>query len=130
MSPKMLDLEVLTWRLAVCRLAPDAEPPPPAMAGEFSAVVRTPQELSVVCLEDAAQEMDEAETGWRAIRVAGELDLGETGVMASLADPLAAAKVGLFAVSTWCTDYLLVKDGDLEKGLAALAEAGHRVLES
>ena len=83
-----------------------------------------------MCMEDAADEIDGAKTGWRCLRVAGKLDLGETGVMSSLADPLAQEKISLFAVSTWDTDYLLVKDGDLEKGLKALAEAGHRVLDS
>lgn len=130
MSRRELDLEVLPWRLAICRLSPESEPPPQALAGEFSAIVRTPQELSVVCMEDAAQEIDGAETGFRCLRVAGELDFGETGVLSSLADPLADEKISLFAVSTWDTDYLLVKDRHLEKALAALAEAGHRVLDS
>lgn len=130
MSPRELDLEVLPWRLAVCRLDPDSEPPPQALAGEFYAISRTPAELSILCMEDSAPEVDDVEKGWRCLRVAAQLDFDEIGVLASLAGPLAAAKISLFAVSTWNTDYLLVKAGDLEDAVEALGAAGHRVLES
>ena len=66
-----------------------------------------------------------ADDGWRALRVAGQLDLTETGVLASLAAPLAEAGVPIFAISTHDTDYLLVKDEKLEDAVAALTAAGH-----
>jgi enamine deaminase RidA (YjgF/YER057c/UK114 family) len=67
------------------------------------------------------------EPGWRALSVAGPLDLGLTGVLASLAAPLAEAGVPLLAIGTHDTDHLLVKAADLDRALAALAAAGHEV---
>lgn len=90
-------------------------------------MTRTADELSLV-LPEAARHPDwQAETGWRAFRVDGTLDFSLTGVLASLADPLAAAAVSLFAISTYDTDYVLVREGDLERAMAALAAAGHTV---
>lgn len=130
MSSRALDLEVLPWRLAVCRLDPGAEPPAQALAGEFYAIARTPDELSVVCMEDSAPDLDEVEKDWSCLRVAAHLEFDEIGVLSSLAEPLAAAEISLFAVSTWNTDYLLVKEDDLEDAVKALADAGHRILTS
>jgi hypothetical protein len=67
------------------------------------------------------------EGGWRALRVAGSLDFSLVGVLAGLLDPLARAGVSVFVLSTFDTDYLLVKGHDLEKALAALRRAGHAV---
>lgn len=100
-------------------------PPPPGAA--FFAVTRTPGELSVVLPEAAVEAGWRAEKGWRCLAVAGPLDFALTGVLASLASPLAAAGVSLFAVSTYDTDYLLVREEDLARAVAALRNAGHRV---
>ena len=67
------------------------------------------------------------EGGWRALRVAGLLDFGLTGVLASLVGPLADAGVPVFALGTFDTDWLLVRAGDLERALDALRAAGHRL---
>src|SRR5262245_53634988 len=102
-----LSLSVLPDRLAVCRLPPEsALPAPPAGAGLWS-VTRTADELSLVLPESACHPDWQAETGWRTFRVDGTLDFSLTGVLASLATPLAAAGVSLFAISTYDTDYVL-----------------------
>ncbi|HKQ57812.1 MAG TPA: ACT domain-containing protein [Candidatus Eisenbacteria bacterium] len=111
-------------RLAICRY--DAGAPFPAWAmhedARFWSVTRTPDELSVVCDEDAVPpSCSRVESGWRALRLAGPIDLAETGVLASLAAPLASASVALFAISTFDTDYLLVREESLERAVAALA---------
>jgi hypothetical protein len=67
------------------------------------------------------------EAGWRALAVQGPLDFGLTGILAALAAPLAAARISIFAVSTYDTDYVLVRDRDLERAVLALREAGHSV---
>jgi len=122
-----LSLTVLPDRLAICRLPPgSAVPAPPAEGGLWS-VTRTADELSVVLPEAARPAEGLAETGWCALRVDGTLDFALTGVLASLAAPLAAAGVSLFAVSTFDTDYLLVRAKDLDTARAALATAGHTV---
>jgi hypothetical protein len=89
-------------------------------------VTRTPSELSIVCREDAVPAGILANRGWRAIAVDGKLDFALTGILASLASPLAAAGVSIFAISTYDTDYVLVKQDTLERAIATLVGAGHR----
>jgi hypothetical protein len=122
----VLSLVLLPDPFAVCRLPADA--PFPAWAkGEFVSITRTADELSVVCREDAVPEGVRREAGWRCLRVDGTLDLALVGVLAALAVPLAEAGVSVFAVSTFDTDYLLLKEANLAKGIEALRAAGHHV---
>jgi hypothetical protein len=124
---RSLRLEIVSGTYAVCRL--DAADPLPAWAasGAFVSVTRTDAELSVVCPEDAVPAGVRAEPGWRCLRVVGPLGFGMTGVLASLAGPLASSGVSIFVVSTYDTDYLMVQDRDLERGQDALERAGHSV---
>jgi hypothetical protein len=122
-----LELVLLKEHLAVCRLPAGADVPGWAVAGEFVSVTRTSDELSVVCGEAEVPEGVQADRGWRALRVAGTLELSLVGVLASLANALAGAGVSLFAVSTFDTDYLLVRGHDLERATAALRADGHAV---
>ena len=113
--------------LAVCRLAPEAPVQAWMWAGPLASVTRTATELSVVCAQEAVPEGVRAETGWRAMSVDGPLDFALTGVLASLAAPLAEAGVPIFVVSTFDTDWLLVKGDWLEDALAALRAKGHEI---
>ncbi len=122
-----LSLSILPDRLAICRLPPESAIPAPPAGGGLWSVTRTADELSVVLPEAESQPDWKTEAGWRALRVDGTLDFALTGILASLATPLAGAGVSLFALSTWDTDYLLVREGDLEKAKAALAADGHTV---
>jgi len=122
-----LALTVLPSTLAVCRLAPDSPVPEWANSGVLSIAARTPDELSLVCADDAVPDGTVAERGWRALQVEGPLPFDMVGVMAALAVPLAQAQVSIFAVSTFLTDYVLVRAGDLLWAIQALRSAGHRV---
>jgi uncharacterized protein len=122
-----LELTVLPETLAVCRLPAGATSPAWLEAEPFASVTRTAVETSVVCRTAAVPPGVRAEAGWRAIRVAGPLDFALIGVLASLLRPLAAARVAVFALSTFDTDYLLVREGALDDAIAALAGAGHRI---
>ena len=122
-----LSLSVLPDRLAICRLPPESAIPEPPAGGGLWSVSRTADELSLVLPESARHPDWRAETGWRTFRVDGTLDFGLTGVMASLADPLAAAGVSLFAISTYDTDYVLVREKDLDRATAAFVAAVHTV---
>lgn len=125
-----MKLTLLPDRLAVCRLAPDGEPPAWAlMGGGFRSLTRTASELSVVCARDAVPEGVACEAGWRIFEVAGPLDFGLTGVLLSIAMPLAEAGISIFAVSTYDTDYVMVREGDVERAVRALEAAGHEVAE-
>lgn len=124
-----LALTVLPSTLAVCRLAPDSPIPGWATGGMLSIAARTPDELSLVCADEAVPDGTIAERGWRALQVDGPLPFDTVGVMAALAVPLAQAEVSIFAVSTFLTDYVLVRAGDLDWAVEALRTAGHRVEE-
>ncbi len=121
-----LTLTLLPQTFAVCRLDP-AEPVPSwAVSGDLFSVTRTPAELSVVCPQASVPEGVQAETDWRCIAVAGPLDFSLTGILASLAEPLAAAGIAIFALSTYETDYLLVKSRQIAYAVEVLSQAGHR----
>jgi hypothetical protein len=122
-----LDLTLLSDVLAVCRL-PAGSAAPRWLDGEaFASVTRTPDETSVVCRAAVVPDGVRAEAGWRALRVAGPLDFALVGVLRSLLAPLADAGVSVFALSTFDTDYVLVREAALDAALAALARGGHRV---
>jgi hypothetical protein len=116
-------LELVEGEYSVCRLAVGAPVPL-----RFFSLTRTAEELSVVCFAGEEPEGSRVEGGWRCFRVAGTLDFALTGVLSSIAAPLAAAGVSLFAVSTFDTDYVLVKD--LEAAKRALEAEGHELLAS
>lgn len=122
-----IPLSVLRVRLAVCRLPAEAAWPDWAMEGTLLALVRTPQEVSIVCEERYVPPEVKAERGWRALRVEGPLDFSLVGILASITAPLAAAGVSIFALSTFDTDYVLVKETSLEKTRQALELAGLQV---
>jgi hypothetical protein len=127
-------LRVVEGEYAVCRLAADTDAPsvPPCGTG-FWSLTEVGEERSLVCLEDLAPQ-DGAGTavvpGWRILEVAGPLDLAMTGVLASLAAPLADAGVPIFAIATHDTDWILVPGAQLDAALAALRAAGHETVTS
>ncbi|MEL7061493.1 MAG: ACT domain-containing protein, partial [Acidobacteriota bacterium] len=120
-----LRLTVLADTLAICRLDADARIPRWARQSDFLTISRTPEELSVVCIDEDAPESVRCQRGWRAIRVVGTLDLSLIGVLAALAGPLADARIGVFSISTFDTDYLLVRAARLDDAIAVLENAGH-----
>jgi hypothetical protein len=112
---------------AICRLGADSEISPWMTTGPFYSITVTVDELSVVCSQDAVPEGVACERGWRSLRVAGTIPLSAVGVLAALITPLAAEAISIFAVSTFDTDYLLVKEQDYEKAVSILQSAGHSV---
>lgn len=125
-----LSISVLAERFLVCQLPPESPVPAWALQRTFFSVVRTDDELSIVADEDTAiPEKAACERGWRALKIEGKLDFALTGVLASVLDPLAAAKIGIFAISTFNTDYVLVKQEALAPAVAVLRAAGHTVSE-
>ncbi len=123
-----VDLTVLDGELAVVRLAAGAAVPDRLRPGAgMLAVTATANETSIICDPESAPAGAELSPGWRALVVDGVLDHGLTGVLASIAVPLAAAAVPIFAVSTFDTDYVLVPQSQLDDAVAALRAAGHRL---
>ncbi len=123
-----LGLSLLAGHMSVCRLGSTTKVPDWAISGGFFSVTRTDDELSVVCPEEVVPEDVRSEGGWRALKLEGPFEFSEVGVLASVAAPLAEAEVGIFAVSTFDTDYVLVKREQLQSAVAALRGRGHEVL--
>jgi hypothetical protein len=120
-------LHTLDELYAIVRLEPDAELPEWVHGGHFWSATRSESELSIVCCEEDVPTDASAERGWCALELAGPLDFSLTGVVAALVTPLAEAEVPIFVISTFETDYLFVRERDLERSVDALAEAGHSV---
>ena len=120
-------LQILAGHFSVVQLPPGSAVPEWARGEELWALVRTPQEVSVVCEEAGVPQGIRAERGWRALRVEGPLDFSLVGVLSAIASPLAQAGVSLFAISTFATDYILVKGSTLFQAVEALRNAGHIV---
>ena len=114
-------------RFAIAQLAADAPVPDWATEGAFSCVARTPEELSVIVSETFVPDDVRAERDWACVAVVGPLPFETTGIMAGLAQTLAEAEVPILTLSTFHTDYLLVRSGELERSLDALRAAGHEV---
>jgi hypothetical protein len=114
--------------LTVCRLPADAVLPAWAQGDAFLVVVRTTDELSIVCWAEGVPANITAEPGWRAFKIQGPLVFSEVGVLASIANPLANIGISIFAISTFETDYILVKRADLENAVTVLLAAGHTIM--
>ena len=121
-----MQLALLPYSIAIARLSPGQEIPQWAWEHrEFLSVTCTADELSIVCLDSSVPAHVRSEKGWVAIKVRGPLDFSLTGILAALASPLAADGIPIFALSTFDTDYVLVKEQDLLRAKKALERAGH-----
>jgi hypothetical protein len=118
---------VLPGVFAVCRLAP-GEAVPAWVTGEFASVTRTPDELSIICPAERVPLDVRADRDWRVLKIAGPFAFSTVGVLASLAAPLAQAGISLLTISTYDTDYLLVKHDALERAVAVLGATGHQLV--
>lgn len=122
-----MELKVLEQRLTVCKVESLGDVD---LSGEIVFIGKTDEELSLVC-ETAVVPLDTIarEDGWRAFRIEGVLDFSLTGILSRLVGILAEAGIGIFAVSTYNTDYVLVKEENLDRALDALEAAGYNVTE-
>ena len=126
-TPPAVHLRQLPEQYAVCRMKPARTLSVPADSGGLYCMTRTPEELSVVCIEELAPDDATVERGWSGLVVAGPLDFSLTGILSAIAAPLATAGIPIFAVSTYDTDYVFVKTDRSTDAIAALTSAGHTV---
>ena len=127
MSEKTLTICLLKDTYGIARLESAAAVPEWAMSGEFFSVTRTPDELSVVCPLIMIPAGAACERDWRILKIEGPLDFSLVGILAALSEVLARAGISIFAVSTYDTDYILVKGKDLANAVLALRACGHEV---
>lgn len=123
-----LTLSILPVPLSICQLPASAPIPAWALTGEFYSITRTNDELSLVCPEASVPGDVPAESGWRALKVEGLLDFTLVGILAGLAGALAQAGISLFAISTYETDTILVKEARLSEAMKALSAAGYGII--
>ncbi len=123
-----LAFRVWEGRWAVCRLAADSEIPKWLGSG-FVSVTRTPFELSIVCPQETVPAGVQAERDWACLQLQGPFAFTLTGVLASFLQPLAEARVPIFALSTYDTDWVLIPAARLDDALGALAAAGHELVD-
>ena len=128
MANHKLTLSVLEGNYAICKLSPEDPVPARVERSAFWSVTRTREELSIVCGEREVPDAAKCDKGWRCMKVHGPLDFSLTGVLASLAGPLAEAGISLFTISTYDTDDLFVKEERLEQARLLLTQCGHEVL--
>ncbi len=112
---------------AVCRLTHNDNIPVWADIDGFCSVTRTSDELSVVCMEKSVPDEIQCEKSWRILKVEGPLDFSLIGILSSISTVLAEKCISIFAISTYDTDYILVKEKDIEKAVDALMNAGYEV---
>lgn len=135
-----LVLEVMKrQRLAVVRLPPSSVIPEWILSAQstcdFLSITRTRDELSLVCPESivpepSSEDKHKIENGWVSFKVKGPLDFAWTGILAGLAQPLAAQGISIFAISTYDTDYILVKESVVEKTAEVFRNQGHTVVDA
>lgn len=120
-------MTALTSDFAVCRLNPHDPLPQWGLAGEFFSLSRSGRELSLTCEAALVPPGVRAEGPWRALELEGPFDFALTGILASVLTPLAQAEIGIFALSTFDTDYVLVQSSHFAHAVRALRAAGHTV---
>src|SRR5260370_13573776 len=122
-----LELSVLPERFAVCRLGPSSPLPAWLPHKGFVCVTRTADDLSIVCDEACVPSSVKSQRGRAILSVHGPVEFSEVGVLAPLAAPLADAGIGIFVISTFDTNYLLVPQENLDRTVAVLTSAGHTI---
>jgi hypothetical protein len=119
---------LLPGQYALVRFPPDVPVPVWAFApGGFASVTRTADELSVVCLAALVPAGVRSDGGWCCLKLKGPFAFDQVGILSSFAVPLAQAGVGIFAISTFDTDYILVKESQRELAIRVLVSAGHAI---
>ena len=118
-----MKLNIIDNKLTVCKVADISAI---YLTAEFFFIGKTDEELSLVCrTEHTPSETLERDEGWRGFRIQGSLDFSLIGILSKLYGILAEHKIGIFAVSTYNTDYILVKEENYERALEALASNGY-----
>ena len=121
-----MELETIAYDLTVCKVAALADI---NTASDFFFIGKTDEELSLVCkTEDTPSRTVEREDGWKGFRIRGVLDFSLVGILSKLSGILAEHNIGIFAVSTYNTDYILVKKERFEQALEVLASEGYTIV--
>ncbi|QAA35058.1 ACT domain-containing protein [Clostridium manihotivorum] len=128
MTNKILTMKLIDKRYGVCRLERDEAIPIWAQKGDFFSITRTYEELSIVCDEANIPDEVKCEKDWRVLKIEGPLDFSLIGILASISTILAQQSISIFAISTYDTDYILVKNKDIDKSVETLIAKNYEIL--
>jgi len=123
-----LKLELLDELFSIHRVSPSARIPDGIFGEAFFNIVKTEEELSIVCRNAFILNSERCSQSWSCIKVSGSLDLNTTGILAKLSKVLAEERISIFAISTYDTDYILIKADKATEAVAALNGAGFRFI--
>jgi uncharacterized protein len=129
MADRMLIMKLLKERFGVCRLNKAESIPDWAKKSLFYSITKTEDELSIVCLLDSIPHDIKCEKGWRSLKVEGPLDFSLIGILSSISTILARKGISIFAISTFDTDYILVKDKDIASAINALLDEKYEIIQ-
>lgn len=121
-----MQLRILRDVYSICQMNPEEEIPGWAISSSFSSITLADDELSILCPEDRVPQNVKRETGWHGIKVEGPLAFDQVGILAGLLEPLAAAAIPVFVISTYLTDYIFVGSEHLSRAKEVLSRAGHQ----
>ncbi|ENZ01854.1 ACT domain-containing protein [Clostridium thermobutyricum] len=128
MNNKKLSLTLLKEKYCVCRLNKDDEIPSWVLKGEFYSITRTEDELSIVCVQDNLKSKIKCEKNWKILKIDGPLDFSLIGILSKISVLMAENEISIFVVSTYDTDYILIKEKNLEKAIDILKNDNYKVI--
>jgi hypothetical protein len=129
MAEKILTMKLLKEKYGVCRLNKTELIPEWAKNSDFLSITKTSDELSIVCFEDNIPNDIKCEKNWRVLKIEGPLDFSLIGILASISTILAQKGISIFAISTYDTDYILVKNKDIDNAIDSLIKEGYGVIQ-
>ncbi|WP_058991748.1 ACT domain-containing protein [Sarcina ventriculi] len=130
---EQLTLKLLKERYGVIRLEKDESIPTWVFVGEFYSITKTEDELSIVCLEKDIQldiKNKKCETDWRILKIEGPLNFSLIGILSKISTLMANNNISIFAISTYDTDYILIKENKIKKAINTLMTNGYKVFNS
>ena len=128
MVEKILTMKLLKDKYGVCRLDKTELIPEWASNSDFFSITKTLDELSIVCSEESIPSNVKCENDWRILKIEGPLDFSLIGILASISSILAQNGISIFAISTYNTDYILVKNKDIDKAIGSLIREKYEVI--
>lgn len=128
MTDRILSMKLLEESYGVCRLDKNEPIPEWANNSDFSSITRTPEELSIVCFQNNIPDNIKCERDWKILKIEGQLDFSLIGILASISTILAQKGISIFAISTYDTDYILVKNKDIDKAIESLINERYEVI--
>ena len=129
MVEKILTMKLIKEKYGVCRINPNELIPEWAQNSDFFSITKTCDELSIVCSQDAIPNDIKCEKDWKILKIEGPLDFSLVGILSSISTILAQKGISIFAISTYDTDYIFVKNKDIDNAIESLIKERYEIIE-